>query len=346
MPGSSSDFVWALIEGGECDDVKALSPVDFNWRSLHPEHQITPLQVASIFGITATNTKFKQYLELVSWLISVGADPAQEAPASCRHVRSIWKDADRSGTEIKLKFTGASAIAVVVHCRRILEKEMHEKGKLKADWSAEISNLAQVLNKLGKTTKLRNSERMNVDVSVVDLWERMCNATTSHDVTFRTQDGVVTAHQALLSQASPVLDAMLSSGMREGQEKCIELKDISSTAMSFLLELLYTGSTCAEVDVRTALAALDLAHRWQIDGVVSMISRALEGLLADDNFGIVADIALLKGLPELRRACIAFAADSQAVQRQLNDGKLAPSVAEMLGRTVDSKTAVKKRRVL
>lgn len=346
MP-TSSDFVWALLEGGETEDLKNLSPANFNWLSLHPEHQITPLQVASIFGITATHTaKFKQYLELVSWLITVGADPAQEAPGTCRHVRSIWKDADRAGTEVKLKFTGASAIAVVVQCRRLLEKEMHEKGRMKADWTAEITNLTHILNKLGKTylSKMKESQKISVDVSVVELWERMYNARSSHDVTFRTKDGDITAHLAMLSQASPVLDAMLSSGMRESTEKCIEVKDVSSKAMSFFLELLYTGATCSDVDAKSALPALDLAHRWQVDGVVAMISRALEGMLEDDNFSDIAEAAVLKGLIELKRTCATFATDSAGVQRQLNEGKLPVIVSEFLGRPTDSKTPAKKRR--
>merc|ERR1719335_1770952 len=153
---------------------------------------------------------------------------------------------------------------------------MHEKGRIKADWTAEIANLTQVLNKLGKTYL----SKMSVDISVVEMWERMLNARSSHDVTFRTKDGAITAHLSLLSQASPVLDAMLSSGMRESTEKCIEVKDVSSKAMSFFLELLYTGTTCSDADARTALPALDLAHRWQVDGVVAMMSRALEGMLA------------------------------------------------------------------
>jgi len=342
MPNSSRDFVWTLLESGDVADVKALAPSNFNWYSLHPQHHITALQVAAIFGITSS-AKFKDYLELVKWLLSCGAEPEQETPKTCGFIRLFWKNADKPGTEVKLPFAETSAISVVVECRKILAKEMADKGKSKADWSEEISNLSRVLELFAKTPKA-SREKVLVDHSVVDLWERICGATSTHDVTFVTKDGEVTAHELVLTQASPVLAAMLQSSMREGGDKCIQVKDASKTGVLFFLELLYTGSSCSDPDVQAALSALDLAHRWQADGVVTMTEKALETMLSEESFPRIAEAAALKGLADLKKACTGFAACSKAVKQKIKEGDFPKVVLDMFGVIADTKPASKKRR--
>ena len=43
------------------------------------------------------------------------------------------------------------------------------------------------------------------------------------------------------------------------------------------LRILYTCSTQNEPDYKTALQAMDVAHRWQVDVVVSVLARLLQG---------------------------------------------------------------------
>merc|ERR1712014_529338 len=103
----------------------------------------------------------------------------------------------------------------------------------------------------------------------------MCQDSASHDFTFHTRDASVTAHAAVLSKASPVLAAMLTTGMCEGQQRRIELKDVSSESVRLFLGLVYTGTTTMDFGQSEALAALDLAHRWQATIVVGMLENAL-----------------------------------------------------------------------
>lgn len=346
MPTNSSGFVWTLLENGEADAVRELAPHDFNWRSLHPVQTITPLQVAALFGITHDSHKFKAYLELVSFLLECGADPAQEAPHSCSHKRHMWKDYDKDGTMVTLPFAGQSAIALVVQCKEQLQAEMHSKGKETADWTREIAHLTDVLNMFIRASKKRASERMSVDMSVVELWERVYGATATHDVTFETGDGSVTAHYHVLAQASPVLSAMLSSAMREGCQKRVEVRDASSKGVAFFLELLYTGSSCSDVDFSDALVALDLAHRWQVSGVANMTTRALAGMLTNESFAAIAESATVKGLSDLSAACTTFASTSTYVQKRLKEGNLPRPVLELLGKPskASSSQAEKRRR--
>jgi len=53
-------------------------------------------------------------------------------------------------------------------------------------------------------------------------------------------DGNVLAHSSVLSAFSDVFKAMLASGMRESQQKVIELQSVSCAELRFLLRLLYT----------------------------------------------------------------------------------------------------------
>ena len=48
-----------------------------------------------------------------------------------------------------------------------------------------------------------------------------------------------------------------------------------------------------------AEVALDLAHRWQVNGVVDMLSSALQETISADSFVAIAEAAALKGIQPL-----------------------------------------------
>ena len=110
------------------------------------------------------------------------------------------------------------------------------------------------------------------------IWEKFLHATASHDLDIEAADGRVTAHAQMLMEASPVVQAMLVSPMKERQTKQIKLKDTSSSAVTLFLEVLYTCSSQGDPDYKTALSALDLAHRWQVEVVVEILADFIEGL--------------------------------------------------------------------
>ena len=109
------------------------------------------------------------------------------------------------------------------------------------------------------------------------IWEKFLHATASHDLDIEAADGRVTAHAQMLMEASPVVQAMLLSPMKERQTKQIKLKDTSSSAVTLFLEVLYTCSSQGDPDYKTALSALDLAHRWQVEVVVEILADFIEG---------------------------------------------------------------------
>lgn len=52
-------------------------------------------------------------------------------------------------------------------------------------------------------------------------------------------------------------------------------KDTNSSAVTLFLETLYTCSAQGDPHYKTALAALDLAHRWQVEAVVAILADPL-----------------------------------------------------------------------
>lgn len=336
------DAIWPILEAGEFDNLQAFTPPDFDWCILHPVHKYTPLQVAVVSGVTKSRESFRAHLEIAEWLLENGADPQQEAARS-PYVRHLWKTADRSATQVELPYVGKSTISLVAHCRSLLKAEMDKKGIQKADWRQEVANLTEVLNMLRKAMS-KGREKIPIDTSVVDLWESILNDAATHDVTFRTSGGNVTAHQFVLAKASPVLAAMLSSNMREGSQKLVDVSDTTHKGVIFFLALLYTGASTVEIDASIALEALDLAHRWQTQGIVTMIVCALKDMITDKNFASIAEVAALKDLRDLKMCCKTFASNSTTVQKQLKDGKLPTRVLELLGKVTESKPDVKKRR--
>ena len=166
-----------------------------------------------------------------------------------------------------------------------------------------------------------------------------------HDLTIQTADHSVTAHAAVLVEASPVVKAMMASPMKEGASKRISVNDVSSSAVSLLLEVLYTCSTHTEPSYQTVLSAIDLAHRWQILVVVDILSDLVEGMLDDKSFTAIAECAALKGLKKLQKACQSFGAESATVQNHLKQGGL-PDVVSKLLKTEKQGVVPNKRRRL
>lgn len=128
----------------------------------------------------------------------------------------------------------------------------------------------------------------------------------------------VRAHSAVLRGASSVLKAMLSQqGMREGAHRVIEVVGSSASAVRLLLSLVYTGGAGAsgaggaeeeEPGTATILAALDLAHRWQLLHVVQLLAGAAARRVDSETFEAAAEAALRLELPALLAACRSHAA--------------------------------------
>jgi len=205
-----------------------------------------------------------------------------------------------------------------------------------ADWKEDlevIDEAIEILSNAGNRTA-----SVSVAEGVVELWESLLSDTESADVTICVGSGNseveaanerseeragdlehIPVHGVVLCNSSPVLRAMLcTTGMREGARKLIRVKDCSATALRLLLALIYTGTigTCdMEPTPELLLAALDLAHRWQVLHIVQMIATGLQRHLSLDCFEPILDAALRFELQALLSACRAFASKHAGILR-------------------------------
>ena len=90
-------------------------------------------------------------------------------------------------------------------------------------------------------------------------------------------DERILAHSLVLASRSPVVLAMLSSTMRENQERLIEIPDLDVAAGEELVSFLYTGELDRAM-LRTdesAPALLQAARRYDVPAVVEKCTRVL-----------------------------------------------------------------------
>eukprot|EP00930_Biecheleria_cincta_P058687 TRINITY_DN44491_c0_g1_i1.p1 TRINITY_DN44491_c0_g1~~TRINITY_DN44491_c0_g1_i1.p1 ORF type:complete len:366 (+),score=66.06 TRINITY_DN44491_c0_g1_i1:75-1100(+) len=337
---NNPEFVWDCIARAEIDVLKALTPDDFSWSFTHPSNKATLLQWAVLHSFVMASGKD---MDMISWLLDSGADPLQKADTRCTYTHDIWKLNDKEGTKVTVDCKNLCAITVTAKLRQLMDANLRSK---QHRWECYIERLTRYLDLFAEhiAKKKRQRDKISVDASVVEMWESLRVQTSTHDVTFRTDNGTIGAHQIVLSRASPVLAAMLSSSMVEGQSKCIQVETAKKNAVTFFLELLYSGTSCSDIDSSIALSALELSHQWQVDGVTMMLEGALEAMLEDANFDSIAQAAALKDLRRLKSVCVAFASKSRAVQLNLRSRNLPHAVLLLLGKEGPPKSEVKKRR--
>ncbi|CAE7882666.1 asphd2 [Symbiodinium sp. KB8] len=343
MKACHDNVVWSLLDTGDLENLQAFTPPHFAWLSIHEDDKITPLQKAALAGISSED--FDPYFRVIEWVVGEGADPAQQAPVSCTYGTDLWKNHDKKGTRVHIDYKNHSAVSLVLSCRKCLEHEMSQKGKQQADWTREIEYLKGALARMAKTEANVKPPRITISRSVLELWESLCHCSKTHNVTFETSDGQVTAHDLVLQKASPVLDAMLFGSLVEARRKTIDVKDASSSGVSLFLEVLYTGCTCNDLEWETVLTAMDLAHRWAVDYIVVMLSGILQTLINDENFVAITEAAAYKGPDTLRKACRMFGNNNKTVQAQLKAGKLPRVVQDLLGVSEGLVNGQKKRRL-
>ncbi|CAE6956150.1 unnamed protein product [Symbiodinium sp. CCMP2592] len=306
-----ADMVHGLIELGDLDGLQKYTPPRFDWsQPLGPSYMRMPALLCTINdGLSETKAKQAKCLKILEWLLKVGADPEQRALGKICGDTLFIKDEEES-TGIRIEYTGQNAMSFAVAW---LKQMQLRKGG--ADWSQNEEYLKKVIWLLSSSTAAKShAADVTVPQSTLSLWESMRDLTSSHNVIFEGSDGEVTAHDQILMLASPVLKAMLQSAMKEGSSRRIQ----------------------------------DLAHRWNVQGVVETLCVALRDLIDANSFVAIAEAAALKGLQTLERACASFGAADKKVQDMLKKGSLPAAVRKLLGEpdeTVDPERLPKKRRL-
>lgn len=280
---------------------------DFDFNCFNPANNpllgCTPLQcVVACFLGTDNEEVEKEALKIASWLVKRGADPnlrcRREFPQARDWMSIFLEKQDHS--DIRYAVAGHSAYSMLAQVQRDMRTSKYAE-----NWAPYLRKLQNLMSTLALTKPETTTVSMNP--LVLDVWEKFSADKQWHDLVVQGIDGEVTAHAAFVACVSPVVASMLASNMKEASSKRIEV-DVSKKALSFLLELLYTGCSSKAFCTRSfGLQTLDLAHRWQIDHVVEMLQNPLAQHLSVENFPEVAESAVLKDLQKLKMACRNFA---------------------------------------
>lgn len=239
---------------------------------------------------------------------------------------------------ITAKRKNRSALSLALELRT---KMRNAEGR---DWDEEdrfLTDITQIFSSEAAPTGPELS-RTVVSTSVVDRWAAMLQDGSQHDLTIQAADGECTVHASILRRASKVVEALLQAPMQETTSKRISL-ECPEAAVRFFLELVYVGGISDDVSADTALHALDLAHRWQVDDVVLMLERYVSGLITVETFEEIATSAQILSLPSLKRACTKFA-ERPDIQQKIGSGAFNKNVMMLVGRKTFGEAIVPKKR--
>eukprot|EP00438_Fugacium_kawagutii_P034334 Skav216689 [mRNA] locus=scaffold91:200456:201436:+ [translate_table: standard] len=325
---------------GKFEEIKNSVPENFDWHTLHPAFKTTIL-VEAINCLNWSDAGDLAKLDNIEWLVEQGASYSQK----CGHSDKAWASTrwkfNKPDVKLKVAFGVHSSASYIEEWI----KQVTDKGK---EWQVERKFLEETLGRIARASSKRQTRpRSPVDDGIVEIWEKFLHATASHDLTLEAADGQVTAHSGMLQEASPVVQAMLASPMTEGKSQRIQLKDTSRSAVTLFLEALYTCSFQGAPDYQTALSALDLAHRWQVEVVVAILADLLQKMITQESFPAIAEHAALKNLDTLKQACRKFGSECDEIQDKIKKGQF-PRVVRDLFQVVEASSShpVKKRKLL
>ena len=225
-----TDLLWALLKAQQFEAIKNLDPEGIDFGRLHRTNGRTFLVEAADFFLPTAKKNQKEQLDCVRRLVSWGASPVQTCSKDANSTY-VWKGEKKASTKIEVDPSGLSAISYVEEWIRKLTYHG-------SPWGDEIESMGQVLACFVTAFQKEKAGRVSIHEGIAELWEKCLAAKTSHDLTFKTADGEVTAHAHILKEASSVVGAMLASPMKEGQAQIIEVKDASSSSVSLFLERL------------------------------------------------------------------------------------------------------------
>ena len=332
MPGDYLELFWTLLGVRNLEQLKRSIPDDFDWSVLHPINKTTIL-------VEALNLSGEDNLNLIEWLVEKGANFSQKCGRPSG-TKSLWgKSKER---KISVNCENLSFLSYISAWRT--------EFKGKDEWKQQALFLDKVVDRIAEASSQPQSMRPRapVDLGIIENWENYLASAASHDLTIEAADGCVTAHAQMLKQASPVVQAMLGSPMKECQSQQIQLRDTSSSAVRLVLETLYTCSSQSDPDYKTALSALDLAHRWQMEVVVAILSDLVAELITAESFAAIAEHAALKGLDTLKKACQSFGSQNAAIQAQIKKDQFPKAVLDLFSgskKTLTSQPAKKRKRL-
>jgi len=350
---SSQDCMWHALESGEWEIVKN---ADFDFHSTHfslgtpfTAFLVNYLTLQGAFGLPSLKLSSdgddaddedwdeparSLALSLVTWLLANGSDPTAVAPKSSEPISFEWEDPEYR--ELEVDIAGKSAVTVYIDIRDAAQEQClddeHER------YEQVVTRMNALIEHMRKTPLGSVQKKLSVPEVLVETWERIFTlAAAEGDVCLISADQRIKAHAWILQESSPVVKAMLQSGMKEssGQAEIIEIKvDEPPTAVRAFLRMLYTGQLTSTgenvLDVAALLQVINLCHRWQVVGFMPHLESRACRLVNSDNVEAMLEVAALCNLTILRQACFRVAQVDTALRDNFESGRCCSVVATEL----------------
>jgi len=365
------EWLFAALAYGRRDLVEKGDP-DIHWNEMH-RHFGSPLHAIGAGGISLeltgwpryewseeSNAIIKDLLALFEFALRRGADPALACPRQCAgSVRFVARCEGEVIYDLKEIVGGRSAISLWLafsqRARELDNASPYQLPLASSFFDAILSLLLRVLPKHG-TARAQRPELATAEVpeATIELWRRLMEQEETTDLVLRCPDGDVRMHTVVAMSASRVLSAMLRWPSPEPEQRSndphrmvVVLEDRQEVVEAWRL-LVYTGlPPPAGVSTELLLDVLALSHRWQ-DHLLEkgLLTAALARRVVDrDSCGVVLDAALVRNIPELRSACLAFARESREVQQLWESGGFSVEASRQLDAALaETPTAAPARR--
>jgi hypothetical protein len=120
----------------------------------------------------------------------------------------------------------------------------------------------------------------------------------------------ISVHRLILSVRSPVLKAMLESGLTESVTGQLRITDVSAAAVQEFVRFLYSGNCNAALHAEQLLT---LAHRYEVPDLQRLCEHSLQTNLSVSNVLPVLALAELYGSATLRKGVFAYIVRNAAV---------------------------------
>ncbi|XP_057339511.1 speckle-type POZ protein-like [Microplitis mediator] len=133
--------------------------------------------------------------------------------------------------------------------------------------------------------------------SMAHDYEDLYKSKLGSDIELIVQKKKFQAHKLVLMVRSPVFRAMLTTDMRENNEKTVTIKDIDSEVLKSMLEFIYTDKVSDLDDVAEQL--LEAADKYQIHTLKEICTKSLCKSVTIDNASRLLVLAYLHNAEEM-----------------------------------------------
>jgi len=284
------EWVWAAIAAGDLTAVRA-APASFDVAGFHPKYG--SVLTAFLQGLLNLEGRFitepsraRRAAELIDELGRRGARPDAIIPSANIEVKGLYQDWRLTGD--------VTPMQAVIEMRDGLLKRKFESEALEDGAGEGAGDDGEILNGIiDKFAEIAARSgpaitRALIPEPVVGIWERCLEDGSTADVALVSPDGRTQAHSVVLGNASPVIAAMLASGMREGERREVCVQE-PSRVVELFLRLLYTG--CVPPDTSGPLEVPKLQEGMRVTASSAFMSNSAKSTLLPS--GLEGDVCSL-----------------------------------------------------